>query len=73
MKVCAVREPPASDRSRQTGGGREAQRREEEEEEEEEARHLMMATLTRVNCCSALLIKDSQMILAPGHSAERDE
>lgn len=31
--------------------------------------HLMMATLTRVNCCSALLIKDSQIILAPGHSA----
>lgn len=27
----------------------------------------MMATLTRVNCCSALLIKDSQIILAPGH------
>lgn len=33
--------------------------------------HLMMATLTRVNCCSALLIKDSQMILAPGHSRVR--
>lgn len=31
--------------------------------------HLMMATLTRVNCCSALLIKDSQIILAPGHGA----